>query len=92
MDELGEELRQRINQLAKEIHQIAGFEFNINSPKQLGEVLFDRFNLPVIKKTKTGYLTSADVLENLAPQHEIVEKVLDYRLTWKSFIPPMRKD
>lgn len=83
--ELGDELKQRMDQLEEEIHQIAGYEFNINSPKQLGEVLFDRLHLPVIKKTKTGYSTSADVLEKLAPQHEIVEKILHYRQVGKLF-------
>lgn len=82
---IGEELKLRINELEQEIHQLAGCEFNINSPKQLGEVLFERLNLPVLKKTKTGYSTSADVLEKLAPQHEIVEKVLHYRQVGKLY-------
>lgn len=75
-----DELEARIEELTQEIYQLAGgVSFNINSPKQLGEILFDKLNLPVIKKTKTGYSTSADVLEKLAPQHEIVSKILDYR-------------
>jgi DNA polymerase-1 len=61
------------------IHQQAGFEFNIGSPKQLGEVLFDKLGLPVIKKTKTGYSTDAEVLEKLEPYHEIVRLILHYR-------------
>ncbi|MBQ7760600.1 MAG: DNA polymerase I [Clostridia bacterium] len=61
------------------IYELSGVEFNINSPKQLGEVLFDRLGLPHGKKTKTGYSTSADVLEDLAERYEIVEQVLEYR-------------
>ncbi len=61
------------------IYELSGVEFNINSPKQLGEVLFDRLELPHGKKTKTGYSTSADVLEDLAERYEIVEQVLEYR-------------
>src|SRR5699024_1469962 len=57
----------------------AGKEFNINSPKQMGEILFDELNLPVIKKTKTGYSTDAEVLDKLKGQHEIIEKILKYR-------------
>ncbi|EGL82123.1 DNA polymerase I [Caldalkalibacillus thermarum TA2.A1] len=80
LKKMGEDLKERIETLTKEIYELAGgVEFNINSPKQLGEILFDKLGLPVIKKTKTGYSTSADVLEKLAPQHEIVSKILDYR-------------
>lgn len=77
--EMGEEINTRLEQLTKEIYALAGLEFNINSPKQLGEILFEKLGLPVIKKTKTGYSTSADVLEQLEPQHEIIGKILDYR-------------
>lgn len=76
---LGEEFQKRLEKLTEDIYELAGTEFNINSPKQLGEILFDKLNLPVIKKTKTGYSTSADVLEKLEPQHEIVSKILLYR-------------
>lgn len=76
---LGKELSERIDGLIKHIHELAGGEFNINSPKQLGEVLFDRLGLPVIKKTKTGYSTDAEVLEKLASRHEIVQHLLVYR-------------
>ena len=77
--DLGEELKEQAESLTREIYELAGTEFNINSPKQLGEILYDKLGLPVLKKTKTGYSTSADVLEKLAPQHEIVEKILHYR-------------
>ncbi|MGA8941155.1 MAG: DNA polymerase I [Thermoactinomyces sp.] len=95
LNELGRELKASMDQLEKEIHQIAGVNFNINSPKQLGEILFDKLGLPVIKKTKTGYSTSADVLEKLAPQHEIVEKILHYRQVGKlysTYIEGLRKE
>jgi DNA polymerase-1 len=72
-------LDQQINQLTDSIYENAGEEFNINSPKQLGDILFNKLGLPVIKKTKTGYSTDAEVLEQLAPMHEIVEKILEYR-------------
>ena len=65
--------------LEKEIHQLAGEEFNINSPKQLGEILFEKMKLPHGKKTKTGYSTAAEVLEKLAPEYPLVRKILDYR-------------
>lgn len=77
--EMGSEINGRLEQLTQEIYALAGVEFNINSPKQLGEILFDKLGLPVIKKTKTGYSTSAEVLEQLEPQHEIIGKILDYR-------------
>ncbi|MCM3715055.1 DNA polymerase I [Alkalihalobacillus oceani] len=76
---MGEDLEGRLQELEQTIHQLAGVAFNINSPKQLGEILFEKLGLPPIKKTKTGYSTSADVLEKLAPQHEIVEHILHYR-------------
>jgi DNA polymerase I len=76
---MGEELAEQLKEIEQEIYELAGQEFNINSPKQLGVILFEKLNLPVIKKTKTGYSTSADVLEKLAPYHEIVDKILHYR-------------
>lgn len=79
LDQMGEELENRLSELTREIYELAGTEFNINSPKQLGEILFDKLQLPVIKKTKTGYSTNAEVLEKLEPQHEIVSKILLYR-------------
>jgi DNA polymerase-1 len=85
LEKLGVELKENLDRLEREIYEIAGTEFNINSPKQLGEILFDKLGLPVIKKTKTGYSTSADVLEKLAPQHEIVEKILHFRQVGKLY-------
>lgn len=79
LEQMGEELNEKLAELEKDIHALAGVGFNINSPKQLGEILFDKLQLPVIKKTKTGYSTSADVLEKLKDKHEIVEKILHYR-------------
>lgn len=75
----GDALSVRIQELEKSIHQHAGVSFNINSPKQLGEILFERMNLPGGKKTKTGYSTAADVLEKLADQHVIIGEILEYR-------------
>ncbi len=74
-------LQDRIDELQSKIYSLAGEEFNINSPKQLGEVLFseDKLALPGSKKTKTGYSTSAAVLEKLAPEHEIIAYILEYR-------------
>ncbi|GGF92162.1 DNA polymerase I [Paenibacillus aceti] len=77
--ELGAEFEAQISSLIARIYDIAGLEFNLNSPKQLGEVLFDKLQLPVIKKTKTGYSTDAEVLEKLAPYHDIVQYILEYR-------------
>ena len=69
----------RISELEKEIYEEAGETFNINSPKQLGVVLFENMKLPGGRKTKTGYSTAADVLEKLAPEHPVVAKILEYR-------------
>lgn len=76
---LGEEFNDEIDLLTKDIYSYAGEEFNINSTKQLGEVLFDKLGLPVVKKTKTGYSTDAEVLEKLNGKHPIIEKILKYR-------------
>ncbi len=75
----GDKLQVRITELEKLIYEAAGCEFNINSPKQLGEILFERLGLPAEKKTKSGYSTAADVLEKLAPEHRIVADILEYR-------------
>lgn len=77
--EFGKELKGKINVLNNEIYELAGEEFNINSTKQLGEVLFEKLKLPIIKKTKTGYSTDSDVLEKLKVTHPIIEKLLEYR-------------
>ena len=75
----GDALTDRIRELEESIHKQAGCAFNINSPKQLGEILFDQMQLPGGKKTKTGYSTAADVLEKLAPEHPIIADILEYR-------------
>ncbi|MCA1009906.1 DNA polymerase I [Halobacillus halophilus] len=79
LEEMGAELESRLSAIEKDIFELAGESFNLNSPKQLGPILFEKLNLPVIKKTKTGYSTSADVLEQLEDQHEIISKILMYR-------------
>lgn len=79
LKEMGIELRQRLANIESEVYDLAGEEFNLNSPKQLGIVLFENLKLPVIKKTKTGYSTAADVLEKLEDKHEIIPKILLYR-------------
>ncbi len=75
----GSELGVKIAELEKDIHNEVDEDFNINSPKQLGQVLFGKLNIPGGKKTKTGYSTSADVLEKLAPDYPVVNKILEYR-------------
>ncbi len=79
----GQELERREKELRDEIIELAGVEFNIQSPKQLGEVLFERLQLPHGKKTKTGWATNVDVLEDLRPLHPVVGKVLEYRAVAK---------
>ena len=79
LKDYGTELGKHIAELEKKIYEEAGEEFNINSPKQLGEILFGKLHLPTGKKTKTGYSTSQKVLEDLAPDYPIVEDVLSYR-------------
>lgn len=79
----GEEMAKRIDLLESEIYQLAGEEFNIASPKQLGSILFDKLGLPAGKKTKTGYSTNADVLDYLKDKHPIVPLILDYRTVTK---------
>ena len=75
----GDNLQVRIEELEQSIHKLADEDFNINSPKQLGEILFVKLQLPNGKKTKTGYSTSADVLEKIKNEHEIVPQILEYR-------------
>lgn len=79
LKKMGEELSAKLAEYEKKIHESAGETFNINSPKQLGVILFEKLGLPVVKKTKTGYSTSADVLEKLRDKHVIIEDILHYR-------------
>src|SRR5699024_1760357 len=79
LEKMGDSLDKRIKEMEKEIQTLAGSDFNVNSPKQLSIVLFEDLELPVIKKTKTGYSTAADVLEKLKDEHEIIPKLLLYR-------------
>lgn len=79
LGQLGEKFQVELDELEKGIYDFAGVKFNINSPKQLGEVLFEKLNLPVIKKTKTGYSTSVEVLDKLKGSHEIIDYILRYR-------------
>ena len=75
----GEKLSIRIQELEQLIYEKAGEEFNINSPKQLGVILFEKMGIPGGRKTKTGYSTAADILEKLAPEQPIVSDILEYR-------------
>jgi DNA polymerase-1 len=79
LTDFGVELDKSVGNLEKEIFALAGERFNIASPKQLSEVLFEKLRLPSGKKTKTGYSTNYDVLKHLAPYHEIIPKILEYR-------------
>lgn len=79
LGQMGDELKAKLDVIEQSIYEHAGETFNINSPKQLGVILFDKLGLPVIKKTKTGYSTAADVLEKLQAEHDIVKHILQYR-------------
>ncbi len=81
--EYGEELSAIAQALTERIYSMAGEEFNINSPKQLGELLFEKMGLPKSRKTKTGYSTDAETLQKLAPRHEIIGDILEYRQVTK---------
>lgn len=83
LDKLGVELKARLKKIEEEIYKSIGHEFNINSPKQLGEVLFDELNLPVIKKTKTGRSTDEETLRELSNIHPVVPFLLEYRQLFK---------
>lgn len=83
LDTMNEQMHKQITQIEQDIYELAGEMFNINSPKQLGEILFNKLGLPALKKTKTGYSTNAEVLENLIYAHPIISKILDYRLLSK---------
>ena len=79
LKEMEFEIQKKLDVLISNIHESAGEAFNINSPKQLGVVLFETLQLPVIKKTKTGYSTAVDVLEKLQGEHPIIDDILEYR-------------
>lgn len=79
LEDMKVELAGRLKTLEESIHSLAGEEFNINSPKQLGVILFEKLGLPAVKKTKTGYSTAADVLESLSGKHAIIDEILLYR-------------
>jgi DNA polymerase-1 len=83
LDEMREEFQEELDQLTAEIYVLAGEEFNLNSPQQLQEILFERLELPRGKKTKTGWSTDSEVLEGLIPEHAIARKILDYRALGK---------
>lgn len=83
LEKMGVDLDIQLKQMEEKIHDLAGESFNINSPKQLGVILFEKLNLPPVKKTKTGYSTSADVLEKLADDHEIIPLLLNFRQVGK---------
>lgn len=85
LEELGKRFTKEIGSMQEEIYALAEEEFNINSPKQLGKILFEKLDLPVIKKTKTGYSTNAEVLEELADKHPIIEKIVYYRQLTKLY-------
>lgn len=79
LNEFDIEITKNLNDLERSIYELAGEEFNINSTKQLGSILFEKLNLPTVKKTKSGYSTDKDVLEKLEDKHEIIPKLLEYR-------------
>ena len=83
LEQFGQMLSQRIADCEKLIFSYSGETFNINSPKQLGELLFDKLGLPPVKKTRTGYSTNADVLEKLKDKHPIIPAIMDYRMLTK---------
>ena len=79
LDELAVKFKEEIERTEKEIFELCEEEFNINSPKQLGKILFEKLDLPVVKKTKTGYSTNAEVLEKLMDKHDVIPKIIYYR-------------
>jgi len=79
LEVFGDELKSNIDEITKQIYELSEEEFNVNSPKQLGEILFEKLNLTAQKKTKNGYSTDVDVLEKIKAEHPIVEKILEYR-------------
>ena len=85
LNEMGNEIKIKLEILSKDIYNLAGTSFNISSPQQLGEILFERLNLPHGKKGKTGYSTAVDVLNKLVNKHPIIEKILEYRMLNKLY-------
>lgn len=83
LNQFGKELTEKLETITQIIYEMAGEEFNINSTKQLGEILFEKMKLPVIKKTKSGYSTDVDVLEKLKKEDPIIQQILDYRQLMK---------
>lgn len=83
LDKMKDEFEARIDIISKEIYDLAGVEFNVSSPKQLGEILFEKLSLPMGKKTKSGYSTSAEVLDKLIDKHPIISKIIEYRMLTK---------
>ena len=79
LDELETKFKEEISKTEKEIYELCEEEFNISSPKQLGKILFEKLDLPVVKKTKTGYSTNVEVLEKLNDKHPVIEKIIYYR-------------
>jgi DNA polymerase-1 len=85
LENMGKEIQEKTNTISKEIYELAGIEFNISSTQQLGEILFERLELPHGKKGKTGYSTAVDVLNKLKGKHPIIEKILEYRSLTKLY-------
>ena len=85
LEEMGKEIKEKVEILTKEIHELAGMPFNISSPQQLGDILFEKLLLPHGKKGKTGYSTAVDVLNKLKNEHPIIEKILEYRSLTKLY-------
>ncbi len=85
LNEMGEEIKIKIDEIGREIYDLAGEEFNISSPKQLGEVLFEKMGLPHGKKKTNGYSTSIDVLNKLKDIHPIINLIIDYRMYTKLY-------
>lgn len=85
LEEMGKEIQTKTEIISKEIYELAGTEFNISSPQQLGEILFEKLELPHGKKGKTGYSTAVDVLNKLKGKHPIIEKILEYRSLTKLY-------
>src|SRR6056297_195234 len=94
LEDFSQKIADKIKDIEEKTYELAGEEFNLNSPKQLGEILFDKLELPVIKRTKTGYSTSIDVLEKLEDKHDIIPLIMDYRKYSKiksTYVDPLLK-